>query len=650
MFFGKPLSKPLQCIFIISCIVALAYPLLNIFFIFPFFKGVLIKDSEDIAQKIARHFSRDTISFNNLSLTPEFESEAKQLKEEFNLEKLRVFSETGIILYSSDTGEIGMINQDAYFRDKVSKGITFSQLVKKDNLTFEGRVVDADVVETYVPVMKDGRFIGAIEVYYDITFKNQVIVKKVLKYSLVPFFLMFLMIIVVTIVVLKAEKASDEPDIGGMYINYLSPLYLLLITAVAIFSVESIVMLFLSVFPPFSPAGVAILDSTLLIMIVSPVLYFYLLRPLKLHIAERKRMEEVVRQSEEKYRSLVETTDDSIYLVDRDYKYLFMNMKHISRLGLTEERVLESKYGDFHSPEEARIFAEHVDEVMEKGESTRHEHVSTRDGNSFLRTLSPVNDSDGATVAVNVISTDITSLKHIEYELTQSHRKLKELSRHQQAVREQERTRVAREVHDELGQSLTALKMDASWLYNKMPEKQGALKEKAETMKKNISATIQSVKRISSKLRPSVLDHFGLAAAIEWEAKEFKARTGIVCRVTVEPEDISLDDDSSTAIYRILQEALTNITRHAFASTADIVLKFVAPDSVMLIVSDNGTGITNEQVSKPESFGLMGIRERIDALGGEINIEGAPDGGTTIKVIIPFNSKEDSDAEDTHSR
>jgi signal transduction histidine kinase len=169
-------------------------------------------------------------------------------------------------------------------------------------------------------------------------------------------------------------------------------------------------------------------------------------------------------------------------------------------------------------------------------------------------------------------------------------------------------------------------------------------------MKKHISATIQSVKRISSKLRPAVLDHFGLAAAVEWEAKDFQARTGIVCRVTVEPEDINLDDDSSTAIYRILQEALTNITRHASASTADIVLKFVDPDSVMLMVSDNGKGITNEQLSKPESFGLMGIRERIDSLDGEVNIEGAPDRGTTIKVIIPLNSKEDSDAEDTHSR
>jgi signal transduction histidine kinase len=147
-----------------------------------------------------------------------------------------------------------------------------------------------------------------------------------------------------------------------------------------------------------------------------------------------------------------------------------------------------------------------------------------------------------------------------------------------------------------------------------------------------------------------VLDHFGLAAAIEWEAKDFQARAGIVCRVTVEPEDIGLDDDSSTAIYRILQEALTNITRHASASTADIVLKFVDPDSVMLMVRDNGKGITNEQLSKPESFGLMGIRERIDSLDGEVNIEGAPDRGTTIKVIIPLNSREDSDAEDTHSR
>jgi hypothetical protein len=243
MFFGKPLSKPLQYIFIIACVVALTYPLFNIFFIFPSFKGVLIKDSEDIAQIIAQHFSRDNVSFNNLSLTPGFASEAEQLKEEFNLEKLRVFSETGIIVYSSDKGEIGMINQDAYFRDIVSKGSTFSQLVKKGNRTFEGRVMEADVVETYVPVMKGGRFIGAIEVYYDITLKNQVIVRKVLLYSIVPFGLMFLLLIVVVAVLLKSEKESDEPSSSDMHIKYLSPSYLLLITSVAIFSVEMIVML-----------------------------------------------------------------------------------------------------------------------------------------------------------------------------------------------------------------------------------------------------------------------------------------------------------------------------------------------------------------------------------------------------------------------
>lgn len=644
MFFGKPLSRPLQYIFIIACLVALAYPLMNIFFIFPSFKKILIKDTEDIAGQIARHFSSGSVSFNNLKDTPDFAEEAGRLKEAFNLEKLKVFSETGVILYSSAADDIGKINQEAYFRDKVSKGIVYSKLVKRGTQTFEGRVVDADVVETYVPIMEDGRFIGAVEVYYDITLKNQTIVKKVLLYSIVPFSLMFFLLVVVVAVLLKAEKTADEPRTGGMNIDYLSPLYLLLITALAIFSVESIVMLFLSVFPPISPVVVAILDSSLLIMIISPVLYFYLLRPLKLHIAERRRMEEAVRESEEKYRSLVESTDDSIYLVDREYKYLFINKKHLSRTGLTEERVLESKYGDFHSPEEMRVFAENVDKVMVTGESIRHEHVSRRDGHKFLRTLSPVKDTDGGTVAVNVISTDITELKRIEDKLMQSHKKLKELSRHLEEVREEERTSVAREVHDELGQALTALKMDASWLSKKLPRDQGALIDKAESMKKTIGDTIKSVKRISSKLRPSVLDHFGLAAAVEWEAVEFKARTGIDCRVAVEPEDISLKKDYSMVIYRVLQEALTNVMRHADATKVKISLKLVDSDSVTLTVSDNGKGITKEQIAKPESFGILGIRERIDSLKGEITIQGTPDKGTMIKVVIPLDGKEDRDA------
>jgi hypothetical protein len=222
MIFRKLLSKPLQFVFIIACLIALAYPVINIFIVFPSFKNVLVKDAEDIAGQIARHFSREAVSFNNLKDTPDFAEEAKRFEEEFKLEQMKVYSETGVIVYSSTPGEIGKINQDEYFREIVAKGNNYSKLVKKDSKTFEGRIVDADVVETYVPVIEEGRFVGAVEVYYDITLKNQAIVKKVFLYSVIPFSLMFILLVVVAVVLLKAEKFLRGVDSHAVPIR-LSP-------------------------------------------------------------------------------------------------------------------------------------------------------------------------------------------------------------------------------------------------------------------------------------------------------------------------------------------------------------------------------------------------------------------------------------------
>jgi PAS domain S-box-containing protein len=648
MFSEKSLNRTLQYIFIVSCLVALAYPLINVYFIFPSFTKLLIKETEEVAEQVARHFSRVAVSFNKLKEPADFAAEAEELKEEFNLEKMKVFSESGIIIYSSNPEDVGRMNQEVYFHEIVKAGKTYSKIVKKGSTTFEGRIVDADVVETYVPIMKDDRFIGAVEVYYDITLKNTAIAKTVFTYSIIPFSVMFLFLVVVAVILIKAEKITSESSTRELFINYLSPLYLLLISAISIFAAETIVMLFLSVFPPISPVGTAILDATLLIMIVSPVLYFFILRPLKMHINERRRMEDTVRESEEKYRSLVETTEDSFYLVDTEYKYMFMNKKHKLRMEFSNEQIQGKKYSDFHNPEETKIFIEKVDKVFKTGSSIQHEHISNRDGHHFLRTMSPVKEERGGTIAVNVVSKDITELKRYEKELKVSHEQLKELSHHLEEVREDERKNIAREVHDELGQALTALKMDISWMSKKLSRDQGALIEKTRSMTKIINNTLQAVKKISAKLRPSVLDHFGLGAAIEWQADEFQTRTGIQCRVIVEPEDISLNQDYSTAIFRIFQEALTNIARHAEATKVRISLQ-QEEDMIILNVNDNGKGISKEQISKPKSFGLMGIRERINSLKGDITIHGTPNKGTKIKVVIPIDNKGGIDAENTNS-
>jgi PAS domain S-box-containing protein len=628
--------------------VILAYPVINIYFIFPSFTRILIQNTEDVAENLAEHFSSIAVSKNELKKPADFADDAQKLKEEFNIERLRVFSDTGVIIYSSETEEVGEINRERYFNEIVARGNTFSKTVKKGTRSFEGRIIDADVVETYVPIMADGTFIGAIEIYYDITLKNKAITKTVFNYSIIPFSLMFLFLIAAITVLLRADRHIHVYEKDNFFINYLSPFYLLLITAISIFAVETVVMLFLSVFPPLSSAAVAILDSSLLIMIVSPVLFFFLVRPLRMHISKRKRVEDSLKESEEKYRSLVESTDDLIYLVDRDYRYLYMNKQILKRMGFSEDGFMGRAYSEFHTPEDSEKFIEECNRVFETGDPIRHEHKSQRDGTDFLRTFSPVKDEKGNTIAVNVISKDITEIKRYEEQLEESRENLRNLSIYLLDVREEERTYVAREIHDELGQSLTALKMDISLLGKRVSKDDKIVVEKIQLITKSINSAIQTVKKISSNLRPSVLDHFGLSAAIQWQVDEFIERTGIPCEVTIEPEDINLDKDRSTTIFRIFQETLTNIVRHSKATSVIMSLKEES-ESITLRVSDNGKGITEEQISNPRSFGLIGIGERVNSLNGEFTITGVPKKGTKITVVIPINNKENIDAKNSHS-
>ena len=162
------------------------------------------------------------------------------------------------------------------------------------------------------------------------------------------------------------------------------------------------------------------------------------------------------------------------------------------------------------------------------------------------------------------------------------------------------------------------------------------ISDKSNSLLDAINATISSVKRICTELRPSILDHFGLVAALEWQANEFKNRSGIECKYSSEPDDIELDKERSTVLFRIFQEALTNVLKHANATkvTARLIRK---DDHVILEIADNGIGITDEQLSKPQAFGLIGMRERVYPWGGKVEITSEKSGGTTVKVIMPLS-------------
>ena len=226
--------------------------------------------------------------------------------------------------------------------------------------------------------------------------------------------------------------------------------------------------------------------------------------------------------------------------------------------------------------------------------------------------------------------------RRAQEQLRESHEQLRALSVYLQHVREEERTRIAREVHDELGQALTSCKLDLSLLANKLPPNLSGLKEKAKALSAHIDATIQTVRRIATELRPGILDHLGLIAALEWQANEFQTRTGIKCDVRTDLHEPILTPDLATTFFRIFQETLTNIIRHAGATHVMVHLKEVA-GRIILEVRDNGRGISPEEISNTRSMGLLGMKERAALLGGTFRIGPAPNGkGTLAAVSIPL--------------
>ena len=226
-----------------------------------------------------------------------------------------------------------------------------------------------------------------------------------------------------------------------------------------------------------------------------------------------------------------------------------------------------------------------------------------------------------------------TGRRLAQEQLRRSHKQLRTLSVHLQHVREEEQIRIAREVHDELGQSLTGLKLQLIWLESRLPKQAKLLHNKTRSMAAHIDETIRAIRRIATELRPGVLDTAGLPAALEWQANQFQTQTGIVCEVKVEVKETLWGQDLNTAFFRIFQEALTNVIRHARATKVEVRLA-ESDGHVVLEVKDNGRGISRAEIHNTKSIGLLGIRERAALLGGTVRIEGERGRGTTLTASI----------------
>jgi len=244
--------------------------------------------------------------------------------------------------------------------------------------------------------------------------------------------------------------------------------------------------------------------------------------------------------------------------------------------------------------------------------------------------------TDGEPQFISAITQDLTERKAIENELRSSREQLRQLSTHLQATREEERARMSREIHDELGGTLTGLKMDVARLgKNAETLTPAELRERAASIAALIDSTVQVVRRIASDLRPGILDDFGLAAAIEWQLQEFCTRAGLEYDYAANTDELNLDPASSTALFRVFQETLTNVARHAQATRVTAQLE-VADGELRLQVRDNGRGISSSEIGNSKSLGLLGMRERVQQLSGQLSINGTPGQGTTVLIQVPL--------------
>jgi len=364
---------------------------------------------------------------------------------------------------------------------------------------------------------------------------------------------------------------------------------------------------------------------------------------LRREITERNRAEEELRRSEDRIRLIIDTIPVMAWSLRPDGIVDFLNQRWMDYSGLTLEQYVEEPMGPLH-PEDIPGVMEEWRMHMTLGEPYENEmRLQAADGEYrwFLIRTAPLRNEVGGIIKWYGVSTDIDDRKRAEEQLKVTSEELRALSARLSSAREEEGTRIARELHDELGSVLTSLKWELEDMLKRSSESANqtdysTLGPKLEEMMGMVNDILSNVRRISSELRPSILDDIGLMAAIEWQAKQFESRSGIVCTLDLPADDLKLSSDQSTAIFRILQETLTNILRHAKASRVSILVEEV-DGALVLEVRDNGRGITGEEITESSSLGLIGMRERAHLLGGSFEITGSAGRGTVLMVRVPIH-------------
>jgi len=367
--------------------------------------------------------------------------------------------------------------------------------------------------------------------------------------------------------------------------------------------------------------------------------------------AETTRMRVALDDATTRLGAIVETAMDPIITIDDAQRIVLFNRAAEQAFGCAREAAIGAPLERFIPGRFREAHRDHVAAFGRTGVTNRRmgENVVLwalrADGAEFPIEASISQTGMGAGHFYTVILRDITRRKAFEDALRRQQDELRELSARVLEAREEEKTLIARELHDELGQLLTALKMDVAWLRGHLPADALETSQKVEQMNAVLDQTVGSVRRISADLRPLMLDDLGLADAASWLVEDFAQRAGVACKLDIAPETefAALDRSAATALYRALQESLTNVGRHAGAQHVSIALR-VADGRACLDVEDDGRGIDPEEIAKPRSLGLKGMRERALYLGGTLEVERTARGGTRLQLRIPMRAARDAAA------
>jgi PAS domain S-box-containing protein len=355
-------------------------------------------------------------------------------------------------------------------------------------------------------------------------------------------------------------------------------------------------------------------------------------------VTTHRRMETSLRERERLFRNTFEHAQAGIVHVSPDGYYRDANARFCEIVGIGQEALRGMHYRDTTHPDDLGEDLELHRRFMAGGidSHAREKRYLRKDGRTIWvnRTLGVVRNADGTPDCFVVVAEDITDRKAAEATLRQSRDQLRMLSTHIQDAIEEERKRIAREIHDILGQGLMGLKLDTAWVAVNLSGPGTLLQDRLAGMQLSLDSIIRTVKRLATELRPVLLDDLGLGAAIEWQAGEFRKRRGIACSVSFAPRDIELEPARSTALFRIFQEILENVARHAEATKVAVRLT-KSEGEVTLSVRDNGVGIPPGKEQDPLSLGLIGMRERIHPFGGTLRIKAGRAGGTVVEARMP---------------